>query len=52
MLDDKIKGHIRHDTKSGPSTVLSEEEESALESYLFYMADHGYRLTKTMAKAL
>ena len=50
-LDDRIKGHVRHSTKSGPSIILSEEEESALESYLFYMADHGYPLTKTMAKA-
>ena len=50
-LDDRIKGHIRHGTKSGPSIILSEEEESALESYLFYMADHGYPLTKTMVKA-
>ena len=29
----------------------SEEEESALESYLFYMADLAYLLMKTMAKA-
>ena len=29
-LDDRIKGHISHDTKSGLSTILSEEEGSVL----------------------
>ena len=50
-LDDRIKGHVKHGTKPGPSTILSDEEEHAMESYLFYMADHGYTLTKSMAKA-
>ena len=49
-LDDRIKGLVKHGSKPGPSTILSAEEEQALEAYLFYMADHGYPLTKTMAK--
>lgn len=40
MLDDGIKGHVKHGSKPGPSTILTEEEEQALEVYLFYMGDH------------
>ena len=47
-LDDRIKGHVRHGTNPGPPTALTED---ALESYLFYKADRGYPLTRTMVKA-
>lgn len=50
-LDDRIKGHVTHGTKPGPPTALTPEQEDALESYLFYMAEHGYPLTRTMVKA-
>ena len=49
-LDDRIKGHVRHGTKSGPSIILSEEEESALESYRFYMTDHAKAYAWAIAK--
>ena len=50
-LDDRIKGLVCHGTNPGPSTALTFEQENALESYLFYMAEHGYPLTRTMVKA-
>ena len=46
-----MKGHVKHGTNPGPCTVLTPEQEEALVSYLFYMADHGYPLTRTMVKA-
>ena len=49
-LDDRMKGHVKHGTNPGPCTVLTPEQEEALVSYLFYMADHGYP-TRTMVKA-
>ena len=49
--DDRMKGHVKHGTNPGPRTVLTPEQEEALVSYLFYMADHGYPLTRTMVKA-
>ena len=49
-LDD-IKGLVKHGTKPGPSTALTPEQEDALVSYLFYMAERGYPLTRTMVKA-
>ena len=51
-LDDRIKGRVQHGTAPGPSTVLTaEEEEDALQSYLIYMAQHGFPLTRTITKA-
>ena len=50
-LDDRIKGLVKHGSKPGPSTALTSEQEDALEAYLFYMAEHGYPLTRTMVKA-
>ena len=50
-LDDRIKGHVQHGSRPGPSTVLSAKEEDALVSYLLYMAERGYPLTRTMVKA-
>ena len=47
----RIKGLVCHGTNPGPSTALTSEQENALESYLFYMAEHGYPLTRTMVKA-
>lgn len=50
-LDDRIKGKVKHRTKPGPSTILTAEEEDALVSYLIYMAQRGFPLTRTMTKA-
>jgi len=50
-LDDRIKGRVQHGTAPGPSTVLTAEEEDALQSYLIYMAQHGFPPTRTMTKA-
>ena len=50
-LDDRVKGRARHGSKPGVSTVLSSTEEDVLESYLIYMANHGFPLTRTMVKA-
>ena len=47
-LDDRMKGHVKHGTNPSPRTVLTPEQEEALVSYLFYMADH---VTRTMVKA-
>ena len=49
-LDDRIKGRIKHGTSPGPVTAITLEQEEALVSYLFNMADHGYPLTRTMVK--
>jgi len=35
----------------GPSNALAKEEEDALVSYLIYMAQRGFPLTRTMTKA-
>ena len=50
-LDDRIKGRVKHGTNPGPSTVLSASEEASLVSYLVYMANRGFPLTRTMVKA-
>ena len=50
-LDDRVKGMVKHGTKPGPDTVLNEEEEAALMSYLVYMAQRGFPLTRTMTMA-
>ncbi len=50
-LDDRIKGRVKHGSKPGVSTALSSMEEDALESYLIYMADRGFPLSRTMVKA-
>ena len=50
-LDDRVKGRVKHGSKSGVSTVLTPTEEEALESYLIYMANRGFPLTRTMVKA-
>ena len=50
-LDDRIKGKVRHGTKPGVTTVLSMAEEKFLANYLVYMAEKGFPLTRTMAKA-
>ena len=34
MLDDRVKGRVKHGTKPGPDTVLTEEEEAALISVI------------------
>ena len=50
-LDNRIKGCVKYSTSPGPVTTLTLEQEEALVSYLSYMADHGYPLTRTMVKA-
>ena len=50
-LDDRIKGRVEHGTKPGRSTVLTEQEEKALCSYLIYMAERGFPLTRRMVMA-
>ena len=52
MLDDRIKGHVKHGTNPGPRTVFTPEQEEVLVSYLFYMADHGYPLTQAYGWAI
>ena len=47
-LDDRIKGRVFHGTSPGPSTVLSCDEEASLVSYVFYMEDRGFPLTRCM----
>ena len=44
-LDDQIKGKVVHGTHPGVSTVLT-VEESALVSYIVYVAKRGYPLTR------
>ena len=50
-LDDRVKGRVRHGTSSGPSTVLTKQEEDSLVSYVLYMADRGFPLTMRMVLA-
>lgn len=50
-LDDRIKGRVTHGSNPGPSTVLTAREEEALASYLLYMAERGFPLTSSMARA-
>ena len=50
-LDDRVKGHVVHGRRPGVSTVLTPEEETSLASYLIYMAERGFPLTRTMVKA-
>ena len=49
-LDDRIKGRIKHGSKPGVSTALSLFEEDSLVSYLIYMENRGFPLTRTMVK--
>jgi len=49
-LDDRVKKKVVHGTHPGPSTVLMSKD--ALGSYLVYMAQHGFPLTRTLTKAL
>ena len=50
-LDDRIKGRVTHGSKPGVSTALTSIEEESLVSYLIYMANRGFPLTRTMVKA-
>ena len=52
-LNDRIKERVEHGSRPGPSTVLTkeEEEEDGLVSYLAYMAQRGFPLTRTLTKA-
>ena len=50
-LDDRVKGHVVHGRRLGVSTVLTPEEETSLASYLIYMAERIFPLTRMMVKA-
>ena len=50
-LDDRIKGRVTHGSKPGVSTALTSIEEDSLVSYIIYMANRGFPLTRTMVKA-
>ena len=50
-LDDRIKGRVTHGSKPGVSTALTSIEKESLVSYLIYMANRGFPLTRTMVKA-
>ena len=45
-LDDRVKGHVVHGRRPGVSTVLTPDEETSLASYLIYMAERGFPLTR------
>ena len=47
-LDDRIQGRVTHGSKPGVSTALTSIEEESLVSYLIYMANRGFPLTRTM----
>lgn len=47
-LDNRVKGRVCHGSYPGPNTVLSKEEEDGLVSYVLYIADTGFPLTKMM----
>ena len=49
-LDDRVKGRVKHGAKPGPDTVLTAEED-ALMTYILYMAERGFPLTRTMTMA-
>ena len=48
MLDDCVKGRVKHGTKPGPDTVPT---EAALMSYLVYMDQRRFPQTRTMTMA-
>ena len=50
-LDDCVKGRVKHETKPGPDTGLTVEEDAAFVSYLMYMAEQGFTLTQTVTMA-
>ena len=50
-LDDRVKGRVQHGSNPGPSTALNSEEEKALVTYLLYMAERGFPLSKKMVLA-
>ena len=50
-LDDRVKGQVVHGTKPRRDTVLTDKEEEALCSYLIYMAERGFPLTRRMVMA-
>ena len=50
-LDDRVKGRVIHGSNPGPPTTPTSEEEGALVSYLLYMAEWGFPLTTSMARA-
>ena len=41
-LENRVKKRVAHGTKSGPSRVLSDEEEGGLVEYIKYMARGGF----------
>ena len=49
-LDERIKKKAELGSRPGPSTVLTKEEDYGLVSYLAYMAQQGFPLTRTLTK--
>ena len=50
-LDDHLKKRVEHGARPGPRTALTKVEEDSLVSYLVYMSQLGFPLTRTMLKA-
>ena len=50
-LEARVKGRVEHGCKPGPKTALTKSEEESLVSYLVYIAQRGFPLTRTMVKA-
>ena len=44
-------GRVTHGSNPGPSTVLTAREKEVLALYLLYMAERGFPLTLSMARA-
>ena len=50
-LDDRVKGKVMHGQNPGRGTVLTDDEEKALCSYLLYTAERSFPLTQSMVMA-
>ncbi|XP_052260545.1 uncharacterized protein LOC127864686 isoform X1 [Dreissena polymorpha] len=48
-LSDHVHGRVG-ETRPGPVSLLNDEEEGALVSYLLYMADHGFPMTRNRTR--
>ena len=44
----RVNGSVKPGSKSGPGTILTEEEEDKLAAYLVTMADMGYGIKRDM----
>ncbi|KAH3889299.1 hypothetical protein DPMN_013352 [Dreissena polymorpha] len=48
-LSDHVHGRVG-ETRTGPVSLVNEDEEGALVSYLLYMADHGFPMTRNRTR--